>query len=250
MPDELLRLARAALAFDAPLSEERAARLLRRLAVAPGGHVLDLACGRAELLLRVVLAHPGTTGTGVDADRAALDRGRSRAARLGLLDRVDLVEGDATAFADRGDVVLCVGAAHAWGGAGPALAALREHLQPGGLLLLGDGFWAAEPAPDVRERFGDLPAGLADAADRAAAAGYRVLEADASTAAEWDAFEAGRRAGLVRGGPPAALEPAEERRRAYEQGYRGSLGFAWLVLARSAPSSGSFAATAFRAPEP
>ena len=231
MPEGLLRLARAGLTFDAPLSEERAAGLVRRLAVAPGGHVLDLACGWAELLLRLVLAHPATTGTGVDSDRAALDRGRSRAARLGLLDRVDLVEGDATTFADRGDVVVCVGAAQAWGGAGPALAALREHLQPGGLLLFADGFWAAEPAAAVRERFGDLPAGLAGAAALAAAAGYGVLAADASTPGEWDAFEAARRAGLVRSGLPAALELAEERRRAYEEGYRGSLGYAWLVLA-------------------
>jgi SAM-dependent methyltransferase len=230
VPEALVALAREGLVFNAPLSEERAADLVGRLAVAPGGHVLDLGCGRAELLLRIVRAHPGTTGTGVDTDRAELDRGRARAAGLGLLDRVDLVEGDATAFADRGDVVVCVGAAHAWGGPAAALAALPDHLQPGGVLLYGDGFYAAEPDAAVRELFGELPSGLDGVAVLASGAGLRPLSVDASTEAEWDAFEAGWREGLVRSGQPAAVELAERRRAEYEQGYRGVLGFAWLVL--------------------
>jgi cyclopropane fatty-acyl-phospholipid synthase-like methyltransferase len=229
--EDLRRLARAALVFNAPLSEERAADLVERLVVAPGGHVLDLCCGRAELLLRVVAARPGTTGTGVDVDRPALDRARARAAALRLLDRVDLVEADVTAFGDRGDVVLCVGAAHAWGGAAPALAALTGHLQPGGLLLLGDGFWAAEPGDEALGIFGDLPAGLDALAEAATRAGFRVVDAAASSQAEWDAFESGWRDGLLGSGRPEAVALARDRQREYERAYRGVLGFAWLVLA-------------------
>jgi SAM-dependent methyltransferase len=232
VPDDLRRFARESLVFNAPLSEERAADLLERLVVAPGGHVLDLGCGHAELLLRLVAAHPGTTGTGVDVDRAALDRARARAAALRLLDRVDFVEADVTGLGDRGDVVLCVGSAHAWGGVEPALAALAGHLQPGGLLLYGDGFWAAEAADEARALFGELPAGLDGLADAAAHAGFRALHADVSSQAEWDAFEAGWRDGLVRTGRPEAVALARERRREYEQAYRGVLGFAWLVLAQ------------------
>lgn len=231
MPDDLRRLARDSLVFNAPLSEERAADLVERLVVAPGGHVLDLGCGSAELLLRVVASRPGTTGTGVDTDREALDVARARAAALRLLDRVDLVEADATAFGDRGDVVLCVGTSHAWGGAEAALPALADHLQPGGLLLYGDGFWAAEPGNDARALFGDLPVGVEQLADAAARAGFRLVHADASTAAEWDAFESGWRDGLLRSGRPEAVALARERRREYEQVYRCVLGFGWLVLA-------------------
>jgi cyclopropane fatty-acyl-phospholipid synthase-like methyltransferase len=231
VPDDLRRLARDGLVFNAPLSDERASALLERLVVAPGGHVLDLGCGRAELLLRLVAAHPGTTATGVDVDRAALDRARARAAALRLLDRVDLVEADVTGFGDRGDVVLSVGSAHAWGGAEPALAALAGHLQPGGLLLLGDGFWAAEPGEEARGIFGDLPAGLDGLVETAARAGFRVVDAAESSQAEWDAFESGWREGLLRSGRPDAVALAHERQHEYERAYRGVLGFGWLVLA-------------------
>ena len=76
MPDRSLTLTSEQLVFDAPLGEERADRLIDALALAPGGHVVELGCGWAELLLRVVGAHPGTTGTGVDLNRDALNRGR------------------------------------------------------------------------------------------------------------------------------------------------------------------------------
>ena len=113
--DELRALAHAKLRFNAPLSQERADALIDLLPLAPGRHVLDLGCGWGELLLRVVAAHSAATGTGVDADRQALDRARRAAAARGLYDRVEFVEGDLTTFDDRGDLVLCVGAAHALG---------------------------------------------------------------------------------------------------------------------------------------
>ena len=150
---------------------------------------------------------------------------------LRLLDRVDLVEADATAFGDRGDVVLSVGVSHAWGGAEAALAALAGFLQPGGLLLHGDGFWAADPSDEARVLFGDLPAGLDGLTTAAGRAGFRLLHADASSAAEWDAFESDWRDGLLRSDRPEAVALARERRSEYEQVYRGVLGFGWLVLA-------------------
>jgi SAM-dependent methyltransferase len=228
--DQLRPLAQSRLVFNAPLSETRAAALVDRLPIAPGRHVLDLGCGWAELLLRIVAARPGSTGTGVDLDRAALNRGRARAAELGLLDRVDLVEADASTFDDRGDVVLSVGAAHAWGGTDAALAALRDHLEPGGFLLFGGGFWTSEPAAALTETFGNLPSGLDGVVRSAWTAGLSALHADAASLEEWDAFEAGWRSGLEQSAIPGALELAVARKGEYERGYRGVLGFAYLVL--------------------
>jgi len=228
--EDLRRLAHSGLTFDAPLSEQRAGELVARLAIAPGGHVLDLGCGWGELLLRIVAAHPGTTGTGVDSDRAALDRGRRLAAQRGLTERVDFAEADAARFDDRGDVVLCVGANHIWGGATEALRALRGLAEPGSLVLYGAGFWERAPGAVARRAIGELP--VWDGLLRTArTAGFHVEQADRSTDAEWDAFETAWRGGLESSDEPDAVAFAAERRAEYEHGYRGALGFAWLVLA-------------------
>ena len=229
MRDELLALAHSRLTFNAPLSQERADGLVSMLALAPGRHALDLGCGWGELLLRVVAAHPAATGTGVDADRQALDRARRAAAARGLYDRVEFVEGDLTTFEDRGDLVLCVGAAHAWGGATAALRELRERLEPGGTLLFADGFWERPPGADARRLFGELPVfdGLLQVAR---AARFSVDHADRSTQEEWDEFETSWRAGVEAAEDPVLRLAAVERERDYRDGYRGVLGFAWLVL--------------------
>src|SRR5688572_21968215 len=102
MSPELRALAQQGLVFNTPLSEEHAASLVLRLA-RPEGHVLDLGCGWAELLLRVVASSQATRGTGVDLDRAALQRGRLAARQRGLAGRIELQEGDITSRAGRAD---------------------------------------------------------------------------------------------------------------------------------------------------
>jgi cyclopropane fatty-acyl-phospholipid synthase-like methyltransferase len=227
--DDFRRLAHAGLTFNAPLSEERAAALVASLPISPGHHVLDLGCGWGELLLRILAAHPATTGTGVDSERGALDRGARSAAERSLQGRVELVEADAATFVDRADIVMCVAASQAFGGTGAALQSLRECVVPGGRVVFADGFWEQAPTPEQLEVIGELPD---RSALRAAAedAGFRIEHDDVSTLAEWDAFEAAWRSGLESSGDPDARAFAATRREQYEAVYRGALGFAWLVL--------------------
>jgi len=227
--DEFRRLAQAGLTFNAPLSEERASGFVAALPIAPAHHVLDLGCGSGELLLRIVEAHPATTATGVDTGKEGLDRGRLAAVRRGLQRRVEFVEAAAETFVDIADVVICVGSSHAFGGTGPALEWLRECAAPGGRVLFGDGFWAADPTPRALATIGELPR-LEQIQATAEAAGFRIERAEISTQEEWDAFEAGWRAGLERSTDPEAIAFAAERKEEYEEGYRGLIGFAWLVL--------------------
>ncbi len=230
MRDDFRKLARAGLTFNAPLSDERANALVAALPISPGHHVLDLGCGAGELLLRILAAHPATTGTGVDAVREALDRGLLNAAQRGLYGRVEFVEADVTMFVDLADVVVCVAASHAWGGVGDALHRVRECVAPGGRALYGNAFWTATPTSAARRTIGDLPQ-LHDIRAAANAAGFRIERDEVSTLAEWDAFERSWRAGLEASGIAEAVSFAKRRRREYEEGYRGALGFSWLVLA-------------------
>jgi cyclopropane fatty-acyl-phospholipid synthase-like methyltransferase len=228
--DDFRKLAQAGLTFNAPLSEERAGALVAALPISPGHHVLDLGCGSGELLLRILAAHPATTGTGVDLDREALDRGVRAAAERSLQGRVELVEADVAAFVDHADIVVCVAASHAFGGPRDALASLRDCVTPGGRVLYGDGFWAAPPSRAALEALGELP-GLDALRDAAHEAGFRIERDEVSSLGEWDAFEMTWCAGLEASGLPEAVAFARERRREYEDGYRGAVGFSWLVLA-------------------
>lgn len=105
------------LTFHGPLSDERARRLIRTLAPLDGAHVVDLGCGWAELLLRILESAPTATGHGVDRDEEAIEHARANAHTRGLTDRVVLESADvATWSGDPSDVVIVNGASQVWGG--------------------------------------------------------------------------------------------------------------------------------------
>jgi len=227
--EDFRRLAHSGLTFSVPLSDEHTSALVAALPISPGHHVLDLGCGNGELLLRILAAHPATTGTGVDTDREALNQGVLGAAKRGLHSRVEFVEADAATFVDLADLVLCVGASHAFGDSAAALGSLRERVSPGGRVLFARAFWATPPSADALETVGELPT-LDNVRAAAQASGFRIERDEVSTLEEWDALETGWRAGLETSGISEAIEYAARRRHEYENGYREAIGFSWLEL--------------------
>jgi cyclopropane fatty-acyl-phospholipid synthase-like methyltransferase len=158
--------------FDAPLSEALAHDLLAALPIAPGHHVLELGCGRGELMLRILEQHPATTGTGVGMSQEALDAGARAAARRGLHGRVEFVLAPPELFADVADVVLCVDASEVFGGIEQALASVRESLAPGGRALFVDCY-RATGATDGLPRLEELH-------EAVLAAGFRIVRVASS----------------------------------------------------------------------
>ncbi|MFD7311786.1 methyltransferase domain-containing protein [Promicromonospora sp. NPDC059942] len=218
------------LTFNSPLGEQRAAALIDRVQpLRTSSRVLDLGCGAGELLLRLCERH-GLDGDGVDNHAADVGAARNTAAHRGLERRVTFHTTDATTWDRPADIVVNIGASHIWGeGPAPALEALHGLTNPHGNLLFGDGVYEAEPDAVVREAFGNLP-DLAGLARIATDAGFRVLHAATSTQGEWDDFESDWRAGIERLATPGARAFADRRREEYLGGYRGVVGFAWLVL--------------------
>jgi cyclopropane fatty-acyl-phospholipid synthase-like methyltransferase len=231
----------ARMRWNTPLSEAHAALLVERLTVSSGSRVLDLGCGWGELLLRAVASGGGdVTGTGVDTDVQALERGRMLAAAYGLGDRVTFIEGEAAAWEGSADRVVCVGASHAWAGTKETLLALGALVRPGGRLLFGDGCWERPPEPAAATLFGDNVLPLETVVKHADAAGWRVLHLSSADQREWDDFEATWRAGrqewlLEHPDDSQAAEVRtvlDDQLREYVTGYRGVLGFCYLVLGR------------------
>ncbi|MFK4064311.1 SAM-dependent methyltransferase [Streptomyces sp. NPDC029674] len=238
------------LTFHGPLSEARADRLVERLAAANPRTVLDIGCGWGELMLRVLEAVPGATGVGVDLKGEDLERGRKNAAERGLDGRAVFAEESATDTA-RGpaDAVLCLSASHALSSAAPprttveALHALRRLVNPGGRVLLGEGFWQREPtAEELAAMWPDADAGehlsLGDLVDAAIEAGFRPLWIETASVEEWEAFESGYRSDVeewLAAHPGHALaaetrERVDAQRSSWLRGYRRVLGLAYLTL--------------------
>lgn len=230
----------ARMRWNAPLSEEHASLLLRRLDIRQGASLLDLGCGWGELLLRAIDSAGVTTGTGVDNDPEAIARARSLAAERGLDRRATFVAGPAAEWQQPADQVICVGAAHAFGGAEAALAALGGFVNPSGRVLFGDGCWERPPTEDAARMFGESVRTLGDLVGDAQRAGWRILHLSVADQREWDDFELTYRAGRQEW---LLANPEDERAASvrdeldvqlhqYIGTYRGVLGFCYLVLGR------------------
>jgi cyclopropane fatty-acyl-phospholipid synthase-like methyltransferase len=222
--------ARTGLTFNSPLGEQRVAALIDLVQpLSASSRALDLGCGTGELLLRLCAQH-GLGGDGVDNQATDVTTARRTAADRGLAGQVTFHTADATVWDRPADIVVNIGASHIWGeGPAPALAALHRLTNPFGTLLFGEGVYETKPDAAVREGFGDLP-DLAGLVRTATDAGFRVLHAATSTQGEWDDFESDWRAGIERLATPGARAFADRRREEYLDGYRGVVGFAWLVL--------------------
>ncbi|MFW5474540.1 SAM-dependent methyltransferase [Knoellia sp. CPCC 206450] len=229
------------LTFNAPLSDARAdalaSRLAARLDTGSPSVVLDLGCGWGELLVRVVDRAPGASGVGIDTDERHLERGRARAARLGLDARVAFENRPAAEVTGPADVVVCIGSSHAFGeSVADALPALRRLVRPGGCLVLGEGTWE-ERGPSEPHRVWDDVVALPSVAvltDLAVAAGYRPLWVETANEDELFAFESGYLADLEEWlmvhDDVEVRTRADKHRSRWLHGYRNAFGFAYLTL--------------------
>ncbi|QKW18827.1 class I SAM-dependent methyltransferase [Kitasatospora sp. NA04385] len=238
---EISRIAHRDHPVAAPLSDESVRELLERLLRGRSdGRLLDLGCGEAPWLVRALAAHPALRAVGVDTDPAALRTALHTAQRLGVARRIGLHHRDVREFstAEPFDAVLCVGATHAFGGLGPALAAIGPLLAPGGAVLLGESYWEREPPARARELLGEGLTGLAGTLAAVEAAGWLPVAGHTSTRAELDAYEwswTGSLTDWALDQPPgpdreAALHAAAEHRREWLDAYRDCFGFVTLLL--------------------
>ncbi|GAA2662775.1 class I SAM-dependent methyltransferase [Streptomyces lunalinharesii] len=240
--EQISRIAHADHPIKAPLDDAAVRQLLARGLPRGDEHVLDLGCGSGEWLVRALAAHPDLHAEGVDTSADALAQARESARDRGVAERLVLHHQDAADFASARpfDLVVSVGAAHAFGGLLGTLAAARRHLAPGGRVLIGDGFWEHPPSPEAVEMLGDF-SDLATTVDRVVAEGWTPVHGHVSTRRELDAYEWACWGSLASWALDRPAEPdgahalatAATRRAEWLHVYRGAFGFVSLVLCRT-----------------
>lgn len=178
--------------FAAPHDAVVADLLARHPSLRAGApRVVDLGCGPADVLARYAAALPAATFVGVDAGPVMLGLGRERVARLGLTERVELVELRLPAGADdlaslgRFDAVVSNSLLHHLDDPAVLWSTVRALAAPGAVLHVFD---LRRPADDAtvdalvtRYATGE-PAVLRDDFRASLRAAYRVDEVEVQLA--------------------------------------------------------------------
>ncbi|HJL14623.1 MAG TPA: class I SAM-dependent methyltransferase [Sandaracinaceae bacterium LLY-WYZ-13_1] len=194
-PDRLSTIAHADRRVLSPVSDGKLASILGLLELPARARVLDLCCGKAEVLVRILEAHPDATGLGVDLNETYVRDARREARARGVAERVELVHGDAWAYPlEPGafDAVVSLGGAYRDESRRSFLSALRELVRPDGQVLVGDGFYRRPPEPAELAADGWTVGATPSHADQVALAtevGLVPLHTATSSDDEWDAYE-------------------------------------------------------------
>jgi len=212
-----------------PLPAAKLDDAIEALGSIDGSKAIDLGCGKGALLER--LRSSNVRGVGIDSSRELLEEARVRSPDS------EFVEADVTTFAtpDRFDLAISVGS--------PAtLAQLAALVDPGGLVLYGQGYWRREPSSGYLAALAATREELSDYAGTIAAGeelGLTPLHAVVASLDDFDRYES---AWAGNGERYAAANPDEPgvdeflawiragRRRYVELGGRETLGFGLFVF--------------------
>ena len=225
------------LPFANPLDPAAIDAAIAALDLPAGARVLDIGCGYGELLVRIKQAHPHVTTIGIEPARQWAEAARER----GVDEVREAMLEEAAPGPEELDLVCCLASSHAIGSWDRALAAMAGWTRPGGLGLVGEGFWARTPTPAYLEILGgatedELPTHdglLAGAAD----GGWTVVAEAVAAPEDWARYEET----LIANGEKALGFDDDENLRLWVQAAktrwhhpdgRDTLGFSLLTLRR------------------
>jgi SAM-dependent methyltransferase len=228
-------------AIQNPTSPDKIRLLGERLRLGPESRVLDMACGKAGPAL-LLASELGCRIVGVERAPEFAVEARRRVVEAGLGHLVEIVEGDAEAYAfepESFDAALCLGATFVWHGLEGTLAALAPAVRPGGHVAVGEPYWRSWPLPDGVDDLGYLP--LRETVAAIDAAGLALVTLVSSSDDDWDTYESLRWRALEEWLAANPLDPdAGQIRERYEQHRDEYLHFlrdllGWAIFAARKP---------------
>lgn len=174
-----------------PLLHEKMERLCGLLS--RGGRVLDIGCGKGELLVRLAELY-GVSGVGVDLSprsiQVCLEKQRKRVPGSDL--KFLLMDGAAYKPEAPFDISVCLGASFIYGDYSKTLDALKGMTVPGGVIVTGEPFWIREPDPEylraTSQKKESYPDGFGGNIAMGEGKGLRCIYAMESNVDDWDHY--------------------------------------------------------------
>jgi 2-polyprenyl-3-methyl-5-hydroxy-6-metoxy-1,4-benzoquinol methylase len=105
-----------------------------------GATVADVGCGHGASVVVMAQAYPNSRVSGFDFHGPSIDTARSRAEEAGVADRVSFEVADSKGYAGRFDLICFFDCLHDMGDPVGIARHAREHLEPGGTVLLVEPF--------------------------------------------------------------------------------------------------------------
>ena len=244
-PHRITTLAHRDHLFLSPISGAKVDQVLSMLELEPEARVLDVGCGKGEMLVRLAVRRRAR-GVGVDPNDDLLAEARARAiarAPQGDLSFHAVSACDFDAPPGSFDAALCVGSTEAYGTYRDSLRALTALVRPHGRMLIGERFWRRRPHPDYLAALGAAADDLLDHPRNVRAgeeAGLVPICTAVATEEEWDHYERLRARALEDYAASHPEDPeaeaiwrqARRRTEAYEHWGRDTLGFGLYVFQR------------------
>ena len=182
------------LVYWGPVSVEQMEAVLDRMGLRPGGRALDIGCGRAEVLVRLVERY-GVHATGIDCSSAALALAREVFTERCPEAEPELIDRDAASLsypANSFDVIAWLGGPYVGASFETTVEACASWLRPRGYLLLGHGFWTQDP-PAAYVETTKIPADELATHEHnievVTQGGLELVHTSVSTHDAWDHFE-------------------------------------------------------------
>lgn len=233
-----------------PASVDKLARLVALLRLPADARVVDIACGKGELLIRLAEAY-AIRGIGIDispffvadAQRQLQMRAQGAEVVFKQMDGADFRPDVPRAFA----LASCIGASWVFGGHAKSLDALSGMIAPGGWVIVGEPYWLQPPSEAYlaasgidRTAFG-THAGNAEAGELR---GLELVHTFVSSPDDWDEYEGLQwyaAAEYARSHPddpdlPELLERVAKGKAAYLRWGRETLGWAIYVFRDRVPA--------------
>ncbi len=178
-----------------PISPAGVERFLDIMAPARGCRVLDIGCGKGELLARFAERF-AARAVGVDTSDLFLNEARQRTASRAGEGSVELHTRDAAEFlastSAEFDIACCIGSTHALGGLDTTMTTLARIVRAPGWALVGEGYWKRSPAPEYLQALGASASDFQTHAGNIVAgvrAGLVPMHASTASDDDWDRYE-------------------------------------------------------------